>query len=80
MGFDPCVKNLIKGLHREEQNKFNKNSYLQWGWNLGPPPFLSNALLFESTWQVLVESNLTSLLFMHQLTFGLRRLTKTNTT
>ena len=25
-----------KGLYKEEQNKFSKNSYLQWGLNLGP--------------------------------------------
>ena len=34
--------------------------------------FCSDTFLSELTWQVLIEGYLTSLLFVHQLTFGLR--------
>ena len=61
------TKLAMKGKSQKISNK----SYLQWGLNLGPLVFYSIAFLTELTWQVLIEGYLTSLLFVHQLTFGL---------
>ena len=38
--------------------------------NLGPHVIHSDAYLTELTWQRLIEGYLTSLLLVHQLTFG----------
>ena len=56
-------------LRREEQNKFGKKCYLQWGLNMGPLVIHSQAHLTELTWQELIEGHLTSLLLMHQQSF-----------
>ena len=44
----------IKDLCEDNKNTFSKK-YLQWGMNSGPPPFQSDVLLSELTWQVLVQ-------------------------
>ena len=56
----------------EKQNKFSKTCYLQCGLTLGLLVIHSDAYLTEHTYQVLIEGYLTSLLLVHQLTFGLR--------
>ena len=59
-------------LHSEEQNNFSTKVTSQEGLNLGPPVIHTDAHLTDLTWQVLIEGYLTSLLLVHQLTFGLR--------
>ena len=56
----------------EGKNKFSKKGYLPSGLNLGSDVFYLDTFLTELTWQVNVVY-LTSLLFVHQLTFGFNK-------
>ena len=59
-------------LHSEEQNNVSTKVTSQEGSNLRPSVIHSDAYLTDITWQALIERYLTSLLLVHQLTFGLR--------
>ena len=65
-------------LHSEVQNNFSKKMYNPVGIEhetLGLLDLLcvhSHASLTQLTWQVIIEGYLTSVLLVHQLTFGLR--------
>ena len=63
------IKDLCRGLAKFNSEKY----YFQWEQNQGPTPLRSDPLLSETTWQVLVEGYLTSLLLVHQLTSGLAK-------
>ena len=62
----------IKDYTWKGKNRFSKKGYLPWGLNLGPDVFYSDTFLTELTWQVNVVY-LTSLLFVHQLSFGFNK-------